>query len=98
MQMFGALMGSLERSQAELLEVTEINRRSAEHQAELMIRELELEITEMRRRSAALAKLAKTDNFVTGLKVCNVSGEHALGSVHQISFETHLFGFFSLTI
>ncbi|XP_039515689.1 E3 ubiquitin-protein ligase TRIM39 isoform X1 [Pimephales promelas] len=68
MQVFGALMGSLERSQAELLEVMEMNRRSAEHQAELMIRELELEITEMRRRSAALAKLAQTDNFVTGLK------------------------------
>ncbi|XP_077083851.1 E3 ubiquitin-protein ligase TRIM39 [Siphateles boraxobius] len=68
MQMFGALMASLERSQAELLEVTEINRHSAEHQAELMIRQLELEITEMRRRSTALAKLAQTDNFVTGLK------------------------------
>ncbi|XP_067301943.1 E3 ubiquitin-protein ligase TRIM39 [Pseudorasbora parva] len=68
MQLFGALMSSLERSQAGLLEVTEINRRSAEHQAELMIRDLEQEITELRRRSTALTKLAQTENFVTGLK------------------------------
>ncbi|XP_048041733.1 E3 ubiquitin-protein ligase TRIM39 isoform X2 [Megalobrama amblycephala] len=68
MQLFGVLMSSLERSQAGLLEVTEINRRSAEHQAEVMIRELEQEITELKTRSTALAKLAKTENFVTGLK------------------------------
>lgn len=72
MQLFGALISSLERSQAGLLEVTEINRRSAEHQAELMITELEQEITELRRRSTALAKLAQTENYITGLKVCNV--------------------------
>lgn len=84
MQLFGVLMSSLERSQASLLEVTEINRRSAEHQAEVMIRELEQEITELKTRSTALTKLAKTENFVTGLKVCNVSREHtyALGIVH----------------
>ncbi|XP_058638338.1 E3 ubiquitin-protein ligase TRIM39 isoform X1 [Onychostoma macrolepis] len=68
MQLFGAVISSLERRQAGLLEVTEINRRSAEHQAELMIRELEQEITELRRRSTALAKLARTENYVTGLK------------------------------
>lgn len=72
LQLFGAVISSLERSQARLLEVTEINRRSAEHQAELMIRELEQEITELRRRSTALAKLAQTENYITGLKVCNV--------------------------
>uniref|UniRef100_A0A8C1ZC50 E3 ubiquitin-protein ligase TRIM39-like n=1 Tax=Cyprinus carpio TaxID=7962 RepID=A0A8C1ZC50_CYPCA len=68
MQLFGALISSLERSQAGLLEVTEINRRSAEHQAELMITELEQEITELRRRSTALAKLAQMENYITGLK------------------------------
>uniref|UniRef100_A0A672K2T7 Bloodthirsty-related gene family, member 1 n=1 Tax=Sinocyclocheilus grahami TaxID=75366 RepID=A0A672K2T7_SINGR len=68
MQLFGALISSLERSQAGLLEVTEINRRSAEHQAELMIRELEQEITELRKRGTALAKLAQTENYITGLK------------------------------
>ncbi|XP_052458485.1 E3 ubiquitin-protein ligase TRIM39 isoform X1 [Carassius gibelio] len=68
MQLFGALISSLERSQAGLLEVTEINRLSAEHQAELMIRELEQEITELRRRSTALAKLAQSENYITGLK------------------------------
>ncbi|XP_056317156.1 E3 ubiquitin-protein ligase TRIM39 [Danio aesculapii] len=68
MQLFGALISSLERSQAGLLEVTEINRRSAEHQAELMIRELEQEITELRTKSTELTKLAQTDNYITGLK------------------------------
>lgn len=65
MQLFGAVISSLERSQAGLLEVTE-------HQAVLMIGELEQEITELRRRSTALAKLAQTENYITGLKVCNV--------------------------
>lgn len=68
MQLFGALISSLERSQAGLLEVTEINRRSAEHQTEFMIRELEQEITELRTRSTQLTKLAQTDNYITGLK------------------------------
>lgn len=72
MQLFEEVIRSLERSQAGLLEVTEMNRHSAEHQAELMIRELEQDITELRRKSTALAKLAQTENYITGLKVCNV--------------------------
>ncbi|XP_016405239.1 E3 ubiquitin-protein ligase TRIM58-like [Sinocyclocheilus rhinocerous] len=83
MQLFGALISSLERSQAGLLEVTEINRRSAEHQAELMIRELEQEITELRRRSTALAKLAQTENYITGLKML---------SEHEVQRSMQLFG------
>ncbi|MCI4377360.1 hypothetical protein PGIGA_G00202750 [Pangasianodon gigas] len=68
MHVFGALLSSVERSQAELLEMTEMGRHSAEHKAEGMIRELELELTELRKRSAELGKLAQRDNYISGLK------------------------------
>ena len=68
-RVFSALVESIERSQAELLEVIEINRRSAEHQAEGMIRELEQEVLELRKRSCALGNLLRTDNYVKCLTV-----------------------------
>ncbi|KAL6490691.1 hypothetical protein MHYP_G00010360 [Metynnis hypsauchen] len=67
-RVIGALLSSIEHSQAELLEVTEMRRRSVEHQAESMLRELDLEVTELRKRSAALAKLAQTDCCISGLR------------------------------
>uniref|UniRef100_A0A4W4H1T4 E3 ubiquitin-protein ligase TRIM39-like n=1 Tax=Electrophorus electricus TaxID=8005 RepID=A0A4W4H1T4_ELEEL len=76
MRIFGLLLSSVERSQAELLEVIEMSRRSAEHQAEVMIRELDLELTELRKRSAMLGKLAQTDDCISGLRVnsyCNLN-------------------------
>ncbi|KAF7642592.1 hypothetical protein LDENG_00255260, partial [Lucifuga dentata] len=57
--MFSALLSAIERSQAELLEVMEISRRAAEYQADVMIRQLELEINELRMRDNALAELAR---------------------------------------
>ncbi|KAI4879375.1 hypothetical protein NFI96_019445 [Prochilodus magdalenae] len=68
MRVFGSLVNSIERSQAKLLEVIEMSRRSVEHQAESMLRELDLEVTELRKRSAVLAKLAQTDDCVSGLQ------------------------------
>ncbi|XP_051572145.1 E3 ubiquitin-protein ligase TRIM39-like isoform X2 [Myxocyprinus asiaticus] len=68
MQVFGALVSSIERSLAELLEVMEINRHSAEHKAEVMIGELEQEIAELKRRGSALSKLAQNEDYITGLK------------------------------
>uniref|UniRef100_A0A4W4H2B8 E3 ubiquitin-protein ligase TRIM39-like n=1 Tax=Electrophorus electricus TaxID=8005 RepID=A0A4W4H2B8_ELEEL len=74
MRIFGLLLSSVERSQAELLEVIEMSRRSAEHQAEVMIRELDLELTELRKRSAMLGKLAQTDDCISGLRsYCNLN-------------------------
>lgn len=58
--MFGDLLSSVAHSQAELLEATELGRGSAEHKAEGMIRELELELKELRKRSAELSNLAQT--------------------------------------
>lgn len=71
MHVFRALLRSVELSQAELLEAIEMGRCSAEHKAEGMIRELELELTELSKRSAELDKLAQTDGCINGLRVGN---------------------------
>ncbi|XP_036451942.1 E3 ubiquitin-protein ligase TRIM39 isoform X1 [Colossoma macropomum] len=76
MRVIGALLSSIEHSQAELLEVIEMRRRSVEHQAEGMLRELDLEVTELRMRSAALAKLAQTDCCISGLRSYSDNNTH----------------------
>ncbi|XP_071315318.1 E3 ubiquitin-protein ligase TRIM39 isoform X2 [Trachinotus anak] len=60
--LFFALVSAIERSQAELIEVMEMSRRAAEHQADAMIRQLELEVEELRRRESTLAELAQSDD------------------------------------
>ncbi|KAI1887907.1 hypothetical protein AGOR_G00195320 [Albula goreensis] len=65
---FSALVSSVERSQAELLEVIEMNRRVAERQAEGLIQELQLEIAELRRRSSALGTLAQSEDHILFLR------------------------------
>ncbi|XP_012995952.3 E3 ubiquitin-protein ligase TRIM39 isoform X2 [Esox lucius] len=57
------LVCAVEKSQAELQEVIEINRRAAEHQAEIAIRQLEQEVAELRRRSHTLSQLAQSDDY-----------------------------------
>ncbi|XP_062301391.1 E3 ubiquitin-protein ligase TRIM39 [Scomber scombrus] len=66
--MFSALVSAIERSQAEQMEVLEMSRRSAEHQADVMIRQLELEVEELRRRESALAQLAKSEDLIHCVK------------------------------
>ncbi|XP_073331667.1 zinc finger protein RFP [Pagrus major] len=66
--LFSKLVSAIERSQAELMEVMEMSRRAAEHQADAMIRQLELEVKELRRREIALAELAESDDHIHGLK------------------------------
>ncbi|XP_063043443.1 E3 ubiquitin-protein ligase TRIM39 [Engraulis encrasicolus] len=67
-RVFSALAEAIERSQAELLEVIEMNRRSAEHQAEGMIRELEQEVLALRKRSSTLGNLLQAEDHVSCLK------------------------------
>lgn len=67
--LFSTLMSTFERSQAELMEVMEMSRRAAEHQADAMIRQLELEVAELRRRESALAELARSDDHIHCIKV-----------------------------
>lgn len=60
--LFFSLVSAIERSQAELIEVLEMSRRAAAHQADAMIRQLELEVEELRRRGCALSELAQSDD------------------------------------
>lgn len=64
-----ALVSAIERSQAELMEVMEMSRRAAEHQAKAMIRQLELEVEELQMRKSALAELSQSEDHTHCVKV-----------------------------
>ncbi|XP_061566656.1 E3 ubiquitin-protein ligase TRIM7 [Cololabis saira] len=67
--LFSMLASAIERSQAQLMEVMEISRRTAERQADAMIRDLEREVEELRRRESALAELAQSDDHLHCVKM-----------------------------
>lgn len=62
-------MSAIERAQAELLEVVEMSRRAAEHQADALTRQLELEVKELRRKESALDDLAQSEDSMHCLMV-----------------------------
>ncbi|XP_071263350.1 E3 ubiquitin-protein ligase TRIM39-like isoform X1 [Salvelinus alpinus] len=64
LQVFTALVRSIEKSQAELIEVIEEKQKAAERQAEGLIKELEQEITELKRRSTELKQLSHTEDHL----------------------------------
>ncbi|XP_035599616.1 E3 ubiquitin-protein ligase TRIM21-like [Oncorhynchus keta] len=63
-QVFTALVRSIEKSQAELIEVIEERHKAVECQAEGLIKELEQEITELKRRSTELKQLSHTEDHL----------------------------------
>ncbi|MBN3301510.1 TRI47 protein, partial [Amia calva] len=63
-QVFRALVRSIERSQAELLELIEEKQRAVERRAEGLIEELEQEITELERRRTELEQLSHTEDHI----------------------------------
>ncbi|XP_062302000.1 E3 ubiquitin-protein ligase TRIM39-like [Osmerus eperlanus] len=63
-QVFTALVRSIERSQAELIEVMEEKQKAAEKQAKGLIQDLEQEITELKRRSTELEQLSHTEDHL----------------------------------
>ncbi|XP_070684178.1 E3 ubiquitin-protein ligase TRIM39 [Pempheris klunzingeri] len=65
---FSKLISSVERCQAEVLEVIEMTRQAAEHRAQSLLRELEEEIAELKRRSTALSQLALSEDFIHFLR------------------------------
>ncbi|XP_055761877.1 zinc finger protein RFP-like isoform X1 [Salvelinus fontinalis] len=69
-QVFTDLVRSIERSQAELIEVIEEKQKAAERQAEGLIKELEQEITELQRRSTELEQLSHTEDHLYLLQSC----------------------------
>ncbi|XP_029928558.1 zinc finger protein RFP-like [Myripristis murdjan] len=61
-EVFTALVASIQRQQAELMEVIEERQRAAQKQAEGFIKELEEEITELQRTSSELERLSLTED------------------------------------
>lgn len=58
-----------ERSALLTPQVIELSRRAAEHRAQSLLKELEEELTELRRRSTALSQLTLSEDYVHFLKV-----------------------------
>lgn len=67
--LFSTQMSAIERAQAELLEVVDMSRRAAEHQADALTRQLELEVKELRRKESALDDLAQSEDSMHCLMV-----------------------------
>ncbi|KAK2843000.1 hypothetical protein Q7C36_011215 [Tachysurus vachellii] len=68
-EVFTALIRSIERSQAELLEVMEEKQKAAEKQAKVFIKELEQEIEDLKRRDTELEQLSHTEDHLHLLKI-----------------------------
>ncbi|XP_047671996.1 E3 ubiquitin-protein ligase TRIM39-like isoform X2 [Tachysurus fulvidraco] len=68
-EVFTALIRSIERSQAELLEVMEEKQKAAETQAEGLIKELKQEILVLKRRDTELEQLSHTEEHLHLLQV-----------------------------
>ncbi|XP_053093326.1 E3 ubiquitin-protein ligase TRIM39-like [Pangasianodon hypophthalmus] len=68
-EVFTTLIRSIERSQAELLKVMEEKQKAAEKQAEGLVKELEQEIHELKRRDTELEQLSHTDDHLHLLQI-----------------------------
>ncbi|KAI5616384.1 E3 ubiquitin-protein ligase TRIM21 [Silurus asotus] len=66
--LFRALVNSLDRSQAEVLEVVEMGRAAAELRSQALIRDLQLEISELRKRSSTLSQLSQSNDHFSFFK------------------------------
>ncbi|XP_071393090.1 E3 ubiquitin-protein ligase TRIM21-like isoform X2 [Centroberyx affinis] len=63
-RVFTALMQSVERGQAELIETIEEKQKTTEKQAEGFIKELEQEISELMKRTAEVKQLSRTEDHL----------------------------------
>ncbi|XP_060771666.1 zinc-binding protein A33-like isoform X2 [Neoarius graeffei] len=68
-EIFSSLMRCIERSQAELLKVMKEKQKAAEMQAEEFVKELEQEITELKRRNTELEQLSHTEDHFHLLQI-----------------------------
>ncbi|XP_068448222.1 E3 ubiquitin-protein ligase TRIM21-like [Clinocottus analis] len=65
---FSKLISNLERCQADVLEVVEKTQRVAEHRAQDLLRELEEEIAELKKRSSSLSQLNLSEDYISCLR------------------------------
>ncbi|KAJ4937883.1 hypothetical protein JOQ06_002513 [Pogonophryne albipinna] len=61
-QVFTALKESVERSQAELIDTIKVKQRETEEQAEGFIKELEQEVSELKKRSSEVEQLSRSED------------------------------------
>ncbi|XP_053192404.1 E3 ubiquitin-protein ligase TRIM39-like isoform X4 [Scomber japonicus] len=92
-QVFTALMESVERSLNELIETIEEKQRTTEKQAEDFIKELEQEISELKKRSSEVEKLSHSEDHLhllqnfPSLKAAPPTKDWTEVSVHPSSYE-----------
>ncbi len=89
-ELFSDLMLSIERCQAELLEMMEEKQKAAEKQEEKLIQELQQEITELKMRNTELDHLLHTEDHLQLLQVsvslsAHITGQHSHSSCWGIS-------------
>ncbi|XP_030632641.1 E3 ubiquitin-protein ligase TRIM39-like [Chanos chanos] len=90
-EVFSSLIGCIERSQAELIELMKEKQKAAERQAEGLIKELEQEVTELKRRDTELEQLSHSEDHLHLLQVYPTlcSPPHTTHST-DISIDPHL--------
>ncbi|KAG7330695.1 hypothetical protein KOW79_006917 [Hemibagrus wyckioides] len=90
-EIFSALIGCIERRQAELLKVMEEKQKAEERQAKEFIKELEQEITELKRRNTELEQLSHTEDHLHLLQIYPslCSSPHTQDWTH-VTINTHL--------
>ncbi|KAI5625897.1 E3 ubiquitin-protein ligase TRIM39 [Silurus asotus] len=91
-EVFTALIRSIERSQAELLKLMEEKQKAAEMQAEELIKELEQEVTVLQRRDTELQKLSHTEDHLHLLQVYSSMFSLPHKNWTEISINTDLSG------
>ncbi|XP_037623129.1 LOW QUALITY PROTEIN: E3 ubiquitin-protein ligase TRIM21-like [Sebastes umbrosus] len=92
-QVFTALKESVERSQAELIDTIKEKQRKTEKQAEGFIKELEQEISELKKRSTEVVQLSHSEDHLhllqsfTSLNAAPPTKDWTEVSIHRPSYE-----------
>lgn len=81
LEVFAALMRSIEKIETELVQMIQRKQAAAEQRAELLIAELELEITELERKRCEMEQLSDTEDHLHLLQVrsrhrCSIPNKH----------------------
>ncbi|XP_051947096.1 E3 ubiquitin-protein ligase TRIM39-like [Xyrauchen texanus] len=90
-EMFTALIRSIERCQTEVVEMLEEKQKAAEKQAEDLIKELEQEINELKRRNSELAQISHTKDNLDLLQIySSLYRPKNTKNWTEISIDTHV--------
>lgn len=76
LEVFAALMRSMEKIETELVQLIQRKQAAAEQRAEQLIAELELEISELEMKRCEMEQLSDTEDHLHLLQVRSVSSIH----------------------